>query len=111
VLRRLSSDPRIAREATRTCRATYLAMSALARRRGNYDVADSMHDAVSALVEDDAQEEEDAEATRLEVASNALKIALAKARDAIYIYIYIYICIYVLVHALAKARDAIAPLV
>jgi len=84
----MSSDPRVAREATRTCRGTYLAMSALARRRGNYDVADSMHDAVSALVEDDAQEE-DAAATRLEVASNALKIALAKARDAIYIYIYI----------------------
>jgi hypothetical protein len=95
VLRRLSSDARVAREATRTLRATTLALSALARRRGNYEVADSMHDAVSALVADDAQEEDDAAATRLEVASNALKIALAKARDAIYVYIYIYIYMYV----------------
>ncbi len=95
MLRRLSSDARVAREATRTLRATTLALSALARRRGNYEVADSMHDAVSALVADDAQEEDDAAATRLEVASNALKIALAKARDAIYVYIYIYIYMYV----------------
>ena len=92
MLRRLSSDARVAHEATRTLRATYLAMSALARRRGNYAVADSMHDAVSELVKDDAQEE-DAAATRLEVASNALKIALAKARDAI--YMYMYVCMYV----------------
>jgi hypothetical protein len=84
VVRRLSSDVRVAREATKTLRTTYLAMSALARRVGNYDVADSMHDAVSALVNDDEQDEEDEEdaaVTRLEVASNALKIALAKARD------------------------------
>ncbi len=79
----MSSDARVAREATRTLRATTLALSALARRRGNYEVADSMHDAVSALVADDSQEEQDAAATRLEVANNALKIALAKARDAI----------------------------
>ena len=79
LLQRISSDERLRDDAQPTLRATYLAMSALARRRGNYDVADSMH----RLFVDSASPEMSScnLVSQLDGRSNALKIALAKARD------------------------------
>ena len=58
-------------------------MSGLARRRGNYDLADTMH-GYAASWQHGSTDTASAEAqtpARLAVLSSALKIALAKARD------------------------------
>ena len=59
-------------------------MSGLARRRGNYDLADTMH-GYAASWQHGSTDTASAEAqtpARLAVLSSALKIALAKAREA-----------------------------
>jgi len=80
LLRRVGCDKTLEDEADKTLRATYLSLSALARRRGNYTVADSMHTCCKTSAHESKHSKHDI-ATALECRSNALKIALAKARD------------------------------
>ena len=86
LLRRMSINTDLADDANATLGATYLALSSLARRRGNYTVADRMlaccRDTVQGQAARSGGRAEDEMAKLLKMRSVALKLALAKARDA-----------------------------
>ena len=76
LLRGMSVDPRLSDEAVRTLRKTLLAMSSLARRRGNFEVADKMLQQTDLLGVEPGRMKD---AESFNARSNALKLALAKA--------------------------------
>jgi len=80
LLQRAGCEKVLEDEADKTLRATYLSLSALARRRGNYSVADTMHSYCQISEKESIDSQHDL-TTILQCRSNALKIALAKARD------------------------------
>ena len=80
LLRRMSISAELADDADATLRATYLALSSLARRRGNYTVADRMLECCRAAGASSGADDEMARS--LKMRSVELKLALAKARDA-----------------------------
>jgi hypothetical protein len=86
LLRRMSINADLADDANATLRATYLALSSLARRRGNYTVADCMLACCRGTVQGQAARSggraDDEMAKLLEMRNVELKLALAKVRDA-----------------------------
>ena len=84
LLRRMSINADLADDANDTLRATYLALSSLARRRGNYTVADRMLACCrgTGRATRAGGRADDEMAKLLEMRSVELKLYLAKARDA-----------------------------
>ena len=86
LLRRMSINADLADDANATLRSTYVALSSLARRRGNYTVADRMLACCRGTVQGRAARTggmaDDEMAELLEMRSVELKLFLAKARDA-----------------------------
>jgi len=80
LLRRVGCDQTLEKEADKILHATYLSLSALARHRGNYAVADNMHTYCHISAQESKHSKHDL-TTDLECRNNKLKIALAKARD------------------------------